>query len=318
MSSKDLIEFDSLLTMEGKLTDTKDESKKKGLLFTQFGGSVKKTDGSKGVISVMMSNRSQNVYHHLEYKVENVETDGEIWCGDSGEFARIGKNVHMDGSITLEFSPEMIYFMTKEVNIKMRNDEKETLETVQTAKDIASKIDMISTPWKYKDKELSTTVKVEMKELVPVIRDSDLIGQMHYPISIKKESMPDGDRFYMSVEAKSKDKIEISRKIYNIEVVGNECYSTYSVGIDSIVNNINGKILMRLGDWTPVVITCENEKFKSLFLVANVKQDNETQMNWEFQDNAFTQDETPSMPEKDVGSPPEEEDGPTEDIEEVF
>jgi len=314
MNAKDLPDFARKVTMSGQVTDSREEKRKKSNLFSEFFGRVNKevhddvTDRfSKGAIDIIMSNSTGNVFGRLVYNVLGVKTEGVIWCGDTIEFARICNNINMSGEVIVKFSGAKIEFITPDVDLEMRNDEISTLETKVKAEEMLSRLDMSSEPIKYRGEDLPTTVTVDIKKLVPVVSDANLVGQLHYPVSVKKYTEDGQSKYYLHVESKKSssgtEKININRKIKEITVDGEECSSSYSVGLDSAVVNLDGKVMIRMGEWKPMVIEANTEKYKYVFVIANLVRDNE-ETGFDYENDIFSdEEEEGSEEEAEAGLP---------------
>jgi hypothetical protein len=332
MNAEDLPEFAKLVTMPGKLTDARDEKRTKGFLFTQFWGTAKKhvqdevseDNFQEGVIDVILANKSKNAFHHLIYGAK-VITEGEMWCGDTVQLSKICTGIDVQGEIMIRFSREVITFVTPEVSLEMRNDDLDALETIKLAKDMYSKLDTTDTTvWKYKDREMPVIVKIELNKLAPVMKDSDLVGQLHYPFSIKKYTEGGEEKYLLHVEARRPDKITIKRDVKDIDVTGDECESAYSVGLDSIVTNLAGNtVMLRLGNWVPMIVESDTKKYHSVMLLANLVKENADENLWS-EDDVFADDEDSGDEEEDTSSDEtgdeegnEEDDGVVENEEET-
>jgi len=265
MPVKDLVDFVKLVTMTGALTVEGETKRKSDELFPEFEGVV-----SAGKLKVVMSNKTGNVYGQLTYNVAQVITDGIVWCGYNGKLLEYVTKLKMDGDVVVEFD-KIITLKTKDLTAKVRNVAYENLQYPAFAKSITEKFDTKGPIWKYKDQDLATVIKANMKDLKPVVADGTLMEQVFYPISVVKS---EGDKLEIVVQAKN-DFDSIERHISSVTISGPECSGDYQVGIDSAFNNLSGDVVIRMGDKSPMIVISETEKYKMVLFIAARVPDNE-------------------------------------------
>jgi len=203
ISVDNLQALSKLVAFEGDMVDTNEEGRKRAPLFLEFGGIVKKTpppeslsdddneesdetrEWNGGVIDLLMSNKSQNVCGRLQFKIQDIEREGLIWCGDTSEFKKFCNGIRMKGDVVVEFGGNITFF-TKDVELEMRNDDINDLQYYKNAKAMWKLFKIEEDKWSYKNKVLDTIINMEVSDLVPVVEDSKILGQMFYPITVSK------------------------------------------------------------------------------------------------------------------------------------
>jgi len=113
------------------------------------------------------------------------------------------------------------------------------------------------------DKEiaLSTQIKCDVKNLQDVIGDGASINQFSFPFKVSEDG-----KFIAGVGEKGAGRFvsEIASEIEG----GNDIESNYSYGVDAIFSVLKGKIVLNLGNGSPLLIRQKDAKHQIMYFVS--------------------------------------------------